>query len=120
MEETGSDAAIALPLAVFPLILVRARSVDAWKKWWRDHGPTLDLARIEPKAAQTGRLLVVENFNPTTNRFTYAGGIGNATPTPAGLGLSTPTTGTATEALGGNGGIGTGIFDSGSKPRSVR
>lgn len=48
---------------------------------------------------------VARVFNPNTNRFTYAGGIGNGTPTPTGLGLDTPTTGTAREALSGNGGI---------------
>jgi hypothetical protein len=48
---------------------------------------------------------VARVFNPSTSRFTYAGGIGNATPTPAGLGLDTPTTSTSREAMSGNGGI---------------
>ena len=48
---------------------------------------------------------VARVFNPTTSRFTYAGGIGNASPTPAGLGLTTPSTVTARESLSGNGGI---------------
>ncbi len=48
---------------------------------------------------------VARVFNPATGRFTYAGGIGNATPTPAGLGLDTTTTSTSRDAISGNGGI---------------
>jgi hypothetical protein len=48
---------------------------------------------------------VARVYNPVTSQFTYAGGIGNATPTSGDLGLSTATPTTAREAVTGNGGI---------------
>lgn len=48
---------------------------------------------------------VARVYNPTTNKFTYAGGIGNATPTSTDLGLSTTTSSSSREAVTGNGGI---------------
>ena len=48
---------------------------------------------------------VARVFNPTTNKFTYAGGIGNATPTSTDLGLTSPSSGATREAITGNGGI---------------
>jgi hypothetical protein len=44
-------------------------------------------------------------YNPATGRFTYAGAIGNATPTRSDLGLETPTSSSQREATAGNGGI---------------
>lgn len=44
-------------------------------------------------------------YNPSTGLFTYAGAMGNATPTRADLGLETPTSSSQREATAGNGGI---------------
>lgn len=48
---------------------------------------------------------VARVFNPATGLFTYAGGLGNATPTRVDLGLDTPTSSSRREASLGSGGI---------------
>jgi len=48
---------------------------------------------------------VARVFNPSTSNFTYAGGIGNATPTSTDLGLTQTTSTSEREASTGNGGI---------------
>ncbi len=42
----------------------RTAAVDAWRRWWRDHGSSVDLARVDPRPGNTGLFLVVEQQGP--------------------------------------------------------
>jgi HEAT repeat protein len=46
----------------------RLKAHDAWAKWWKESGKTLDLARIDIQARDRGLYLFVENWNPTLGR----------------------------------------------------
>jgi HEAT repeat protein/outer membrane protein assembly factor BamB len=46
----------------------RKKSVAAWSEWWKEHGKTVDLTRIEPGVRELGFLLVVENWNPAKGK----------------------------------------------------
>jgi HEAT repeat protein len=53
----GDDA----PAVVIPDALAdRGPAVEAWRKWWRDRGAAVDMARAEPDADR-GTLFVLEN-----------------------------------------------------------
>jgi HEAT repeat protein len=43
----------------------RSKAVAAWNAWWRDHGKTVDLARLGGAKRLLGYTLVVEMFGPT-------------------------------------------------------
>ncbi len=43
----------------------RRRCRDAWAAWWREHGPRVDLARLEEEEHQIGLIVVAEPFSNT-------------------------------------------------------
>jgi hypothetical protein len=40
---------------------------DAWEDWWKEHGPALDLTKIDPSTRRLGYTLVAEMEKTTTN-----------------------------------------------------
>lgn len=46
----------------------RTRAHDAWAKWWKDSGGTVDLARVDFSNRDAGRLFLLEQYSTKTRR----------------------------------------------------
>jgi HEAT repeat protein len=44
----------------------RAKCRDAWAAWWKDQGPSIDLAKVDAARHQLGLTLLVETYDPNT------------------------------------------------------
>lgn len=46
----------------------RVKATEAWNRWWKENAPGVDLAKVEMGERDSGRLIVVENWNRLRGR----------------------------------------------------